>query len=328
LDKPHTEAHTTANRPIQDRSSIEKYVFILNPTAGKHQSLALKEMIRNKFQREGLEDRCVFHLTEKPLHATAIAREVAQQYGDRAILYACGGDGTVNEVLNGIVGTEAILSVIPAGTGNDFIKSLYSIRSPEQVIDRIFDFRTKKIDAAMLDETCFVNVSSLGFDTIVGDRAKKMVAKAKFLGGSAYFLAIFVCLFGKNYSSMKYSFQSVDQEGNESEFCGTQEFILAAIANGSYYGGMFHPCPDAELSDGLLDVCIVSRISIPEILKMIPKYIKGTHIHHPAVRMLKVRGGVIESDGEKLLVNCDGESFVEDRVCIKVLPGAVTVAYY
>lgn len=308
--------------------NIENYIFILNPTAGKHRSLELKDEILKRFQRADLADRCSFLFTEKPLHATQLAREQAQKYGNKAIIYACGGDGTVNEVLNGIIGSDAIMSVIPAGTGNDFIKSLYSTRQTSQVIERIFDFKVKKIDSAMLDDTYFVNVSSLGFDTIVGDRAKKMVAKAKFLGGSAYFLAIFVCLFGKNYSKMKYTFDCVDEAGIPSTISGTKEFVLAAIANGAYYGGMFNPCPGADLSDGLIDVCIVDRISIPEILKMIPKYIKGTHISHPAVHMLKVTGGFMEADGEKLLVNCDGESFVEENVRLKVVPGSVTAAYY
>ncbi|MHB8961933.1 MAG: diacylglycerol/lipid kinase family protein [Saccharofermentanales bacterium] len=323
------------DRPEMDDSTdrlglvgIEKYIFILNPTAGKHKSLELKEAILQRFRQENHEDMCIFLFTEKPLHATQIAREQAQLYGNKAIIYACGGDGTVNEVLNGIIGSEAVMSVIPAGTGNDFIKSLYSTRQSSEIISRIFDYKIKKIDAAMLDETYFVNVSSLGFDTIVGDRAKKMVARAKFLGGSAYFLAIFVCLFGKNYSKMNYTFSCVDEAGTESTVSGSKEFVLAAIANGSYYGGMFNPCPGADLSDGLIDVCIVDRISIPEILKMIPKYIKGTHITHPAVHMLKVTGGYMEADGEKLLVNCDGESFVEDNVHLKVVPGAVTVAYY
>ncbi len=324
LDRPDiADNGRTAGIP-----DIEKYVFILNPTAGKHRSLELRDEIFRRFERDHLEDRCVFLFTERPLHATQLAREQAQLYGSRAIIYACGGDGTVNEVLNGIAGTDAILSVIPAGTGNDFIKTLFAERDASAIIERIFDFKIRRIDAGMLDNTWFVNVSSLGFDTIVGDTAKRMVAKAKFLGGGSYFIAIFVCLFGKNYSKMQYSFDCVDSSGSVSTVSGKKEFILAAIANGAFYGGMFNPCPSADLSDGLIDVCIVDRISIPQILAMIPRYIKGTHVTHPAVHTYKVRGGWMEGDGEKLLVNCDGESFLEDRVRLQVVPGAVTAAYY
>ncbi len=311
-----------------ENTDQKTFIFIMNPTAGKHQSLELKEVILKQFETQGNSQDCIVRFTERPLHATEMAREYALLYGNSAIIYACGGDGTINEVANGIIGTEAIMSVIPAGTGNDFVKTLYSNRDPGFIIGNILNYKLKKIDSATLDGRTFVNVSSLGFDTIVGDRAKRMVAKAKFLGGSAYFVAIFVCLFGKNYSRMKYRFDTVDDQGNGIVCEKEQDFVLAAIANGEYYGGLFHPCPMAEMSDGYIDICIVDRLSIPKILSMIPKYIKGTHIKEKVVTLYKVKSGIMEAVGEKLLVNCDGESFVKDRVELAVFPASINVAYY
>lgn len=310
------------------KSEKKRFIFIMNPTAGKHQSLELKEKIINEFEQKGISDQCIVRFTERPLHATELAREYALLYGNDAIIYACGGDGTINEVANGIVGTDAIMSVIPAGTGNDFVKSLYSNRNTAYIIDNILNYQIKRIDTATLNGRTFVNISSLGFDTIVGDKAKRIVAKAKFLGGGAYFLAIFVCLFGKNYSRMKYHFETVDEQNNEIIYENEVDFVLAAIANAQYYGGLFHPCPMADMSDGYIDICIVDRLSSLKILSMIPKYIKGTHLNESVVTLYKVKKGVIEGVGEDLLVNCDGESFVKNRVELQVFPNSLNVAYY
>ncbi len=309
-------------------NSQKKFIFILNPTAGQQRSIELKEQLEKKFEESGMSDSCIFSFTERPLHATELARNFAEEYGDDAIIFACGGDGTINEVVNGLAGSASILSVIPAGTGNDFIKSVFSTTKASEVIDSLFSFRTKKIDIADLDGRFFVNVASLGFDTVVGDTAKRMVSKARFLGGSSYFLAIFVCLFGRNYSKAKLSFRCVDDKGEEYEVSRNAEYVLAALGNGGYYGGLFHPCPDAKLDDGLLDVCIVDRISIPRILSMIPKYIKGSHTKDRSVNIYKAKSGYMEGDGEKLLVNCDGESFTSDTINFRIIPGAITVAYY
>jgi YegS/Rv2252/BmrU family lipid kinase len=300
----------------------------MNPTAGKHQSVALKEKIVSKFESLGITEQCIIRFTERPLHATEMAKEYALQYGADAIIFACGGDGTVNEVSNGVIGTDAAMSVLPAGTGNDFVKSLFSTLDPNFMIEHILDYKTKTIDSGTLDGRTFVNISSLGFDTIVGDKAKQLVSKARFLGGFSYFIAVFLCLFGKNYSRMKFHFEAVDKDGNDILTDGDVEFVLAAIANGQYYGSVFHPCPTAELSDGLFDILIVDRLSPLKILPMIPKYMKGTAIHEPVAHLHKVKRGTMEGIGEKLLVNCDGESYVAERVEFDIVPNSIRIAYY
>ncbi len=311
-----------------DNLEQTKYIFILNPIAGKHKSLELKEQILIKFEALGKTDQCIIRFTERPMHAIEITREYAQKYGKNAIIYACGGDGTVNEVANGIIGTDAVLSVIPAGTGNDFVKSLNEKKDPLSIIENILYYKINKIDSATLDGRTFVNISSLGFDTMVGDRAKQLVAKAKFLGGMSYFIAIFLCLFGKNYSHMKYHFEAIDENDKIIVYEKEQDFVLAAIANGQYYGGLFHPCPMADLTDGYINVCVIDRISIPKILALIPKYIKGSHINEKVATFYKVQSGYIEGVGEQMLVNCDGESFLKERVELQIFPKSITAAYY
>jgi YegS/Rv2252/BmrU family lipid kinase len=311
-----------------ETSRDKMFIFILNPTAGKHKALELKDEIYSKFEKANMSDRCIFTFTQRPLHATELARHFSDKYGEDAIIFACGGDGTINEVLNGLIGSKSILSVIPAGTGNDFVKSINTMKNSQQIIENIFNYKVRRIDCANLSGRIFINVSSLGFDTMVGDRAKKLVSKAKFLGGLSYFIAIFLCLFGKNYSKMKYRLTCVDENGAPAEYEKEVEFVLAAIANGKGYGGMFLPCPMAVLDDGFLDVCVIDRLSPLKILSMVPRYIKGTHTTHPAAHFFKVTSGHIEGVGEELLVNCDGESFVKDAVDFEIMPGAVEIAYY
>lgn len=306
----------------------KKYIFIINPTAGNHKATELKDEIVQKFESLGILEKCLIRFTERPLHAMQLAREYAGLYGGDAIIYACGGDGTVNEVVNGIIGTDAVLSVIPSGTGNDFVKTLFSNQNKHEIIADILNYELGKIDSATLDGRTFVNISSLGFDTIVGDRAKQMVSKAKFLGGFAYFLAIFICLFQKNYSHMKYHFESENIKGEPVHYDGEMDFVLAAIANGRHYGGMFNPCPDADLRDGFLDICLVGRLNPFKILIMIPSYIKGTHTGNAAAKMFKIKKGYIENPKENLLVNCDGESFTKKRVDFEIIPDSIHVACY
>lgn len=308
--------------------NIKKYIFIINPAAGKHKALEIKEKITAKFSREGKMDNLIIAFTERPLHAGEIAGEYAKTYKKECIIYACGGDGTINEVANGIYGTNAVMGIIPSGTGNDFIKSAYKIRTAEKIIENLFEYKINTVDCAKIDNRIFMNVSSMGFDTIVAEKAKELVKKFKFLGKFSYLLAIFVCLAGKKYSNIRYYMVSVDESGKLSRKEGEVEFVLAAFANGKSYGGMFTPCPNASITDGVLDVCIAGRLSTMKILPLIPRYIKGSHTNHPAVGMFKIKKAVIKGLGENLLINCDGESFKKESVDIEVIPGGINLAVY
>jgi len=307
---------------------IKKYIFILNPTAGKHRASEIKAKIISKFEVANKRDNLIVVYTERPLHAKELARDFASRYGDDCIIYACGGDGTINEVANGIFGTNSSLGVIPMGTGNDFVKSVYNTRSPEKIIDNLFNYKLETIDCATIDKRIFINVTSLGFDTIVANKAKELVTKFKVLGKLSYLLAIFICLAGKNYSKMKYKMTNESEDSTFSHHEGEIEFVLAAFANGKSYGGMFTPCPEASVKDGMLDVCIAKRLSVIKILTLIPRYIKGTHINHPAVEMFKIKRAHIEGVGESLSINCDGESFIKDSVDIEIIPDSIRLAVY
>lgn len=312
---------------MPDGNDRTLYRFIINPTAGKHRSEELVRAIEARFAALG-PDLLEIHRTERPEHATEIARAIGERDGARAIVFACGGDGTVNEVVNGLVGTGAALGVLPCGTGNDFVRTVYAEKDPSAILAKLGSPTYRAIDAARFNDRLFVNVASLGFDTIVGLKAKAMVAKAPWIGGISYLFAAIAGLAGKHLFPMRLELMLQDAEGRTTEVVREEEFVLMALCNGSYYGGGFLPAPGASIEDGVLDFCVVKKLSIPRILALIPKYMKGKHVGHPAVATYKVSKGIIRKVDEPLAVNCDGESSYEDRIGFEVLPGAIRLAAF
>ena len=308
-------------------ASTPLYRFILNPTAGKHRSDAIERAIEARFAALGSHDHEI-HRTERPGHATEIARAIAERDGAAAVVFACGGDGTVNEVVNGIAGTATALGVLPCGTGNDFVRTVYGVHDPFRIIERLDAYTLKHIDVARFNDRIFVNVASLGFDTIVSLKAKAMVAKAPWIGGISYLLAAFAALAGNHLFPMGMRLDTVEADGTEITVVREEPFVLAAVCNGSYYGGGFRPTPGADVADGLLDVCVVRRIGVLKILALIPTYRTGKHTQNPAVKIYKVRRGSIRRVDAELAVNCDGESSFEDGIVFEVLPGALRLAVY
>jgi len=304
-----------------------QYRFIINPTAGKHRSDLTELAIEKRFAGLG-PHRYEIHRTERPGHATEIARTIAERDGASAVIFACGGDGTVNEVVNGIAGTGAVLAVLPCGTGNDFVRSVYGIRTPDEILEKLGTESIRAIDAARFNDRLFVNVASLGFDTIVGLKAKAMVAKAPWIGGVSYLLAAIAGLSGKHHFPMELDLEVQSKDGETERVLRREPFTLMAVCNGGYYGGGFHPAPQADAADGWLDLCVVRKLGAFRILALIPKYAGGTHAGNPAVTMYKVRRGTIRRVDEPLAVNCDGESSYEDAIGFEVLPGAIRLAVF
>jgi YegS/Rv2252/BmrU family lipid kinase len=304
------------------------YRFIINPTAGKHRSEAVERAIEIRFAALGGSHSIEIHRTERPGHATEIARGIGMRDGAAAVVFACGGDGTVNEVVNGLAGTGAALGVLPCGTGNDFVRTVYETRDIDGILARIDSHGYRYIDAARFNDQLFVNVASLGFDTIVGLKAKAMVAKAPWIGGISYGIAAVAGLTGQHSFPMELDIEVDSGNGETTRVLRTEPFTLMAICNGGYYGGGFHPAPLADAADGLLDICVVRKLGALKILSLIPRYAAGTHMGNPAVTMYKVRKGIIRKVGDKLAVNCDGESSYEDAISFEVLPGSIRLAVF
>jgi YegS/Rv2252/BmrU family lipid kinase len=244
-----------------------KHLFIINPAAGKGKTLKLIPVIKKIFENK--EDDYFIEITKGTGHAS----EIAKKYSEKDIyrIYSVGGDGTLNEVLNGMVNSSSSLAVIPSGTGNDFIKSIYNFSKQDKIEDlllKMINGKEKNIDLCRVNGRYFINIASVGFDADVAYNSIRL-KKFPFIGGKlAYILGILLTVF--NYKSYKLD---IYIDGKKHRI----DALLAAIANGRYYGGGINVAPKAKIDDGLFSICAIEKVSRFKILTLFPKVIKGTH---------------------------------------------------
>jgi diacylglycerol kinase (ATP) len=304
------------------------YAFIINPVAGKRNTAQLRARIDELFEGENLGDTFEVIMTDRQGHASEIAADLAVRHGGHLVAVACGGDGTANEVANGIAGTPAAMAVLPYGTGNDMVRTVYPDRSAEWLLQHIRRPDIRPIDVIQLDDRICLNIMSLGFDTKVQRRAIVLAARAPWLGGLIYPLSIVVALFGRRDYPMHYELQTIDDQGRPGTVAADARFVLAAICNGRYYGGGFNPAPQADLADGKLDFCLVESIPLLRMLSLIPLYKQGRHLSDPAVHSCQITGGMVAAPTGLLLGNYDGESFEKAALHFQVRPLALRFAFF
>jgi len=272
--------------------------------------------------------------TERPNHASTLARRAAGRFD---VVIAAGGDGTVQEVASGLLDAEdAVLGIVPLGTGNDLAKLLGVPKRPADAIRALLDAERAPIDAGTVrwrddgapdrvHEAVFVNAVGVGFDALVAAEADRL----KLVRGiSGYVAAVWKALRVWKQPEVEVRRAQVAagiEEAPEPIYRGP--FFLAAASNGVSVGGGFRLTPEARIDDGLLDLCLVAGpLSLARILVLLPKAIRGRHLNEPEVTMdrveaiaLRLSAGVpIHVDGEVLT-----RSAVE--VDITVQPGAFQV---
>ena len=302
--------------------------FIINPKAGRRDGSYLTGPIEAVFAAAPGHPDCRIILTEQPGHATKLAADFAAQYGERAVIVACGGDGTAREVAKGLVGTRAAMSILPIGTANDFARVALSTSEIDRLLPLMPDPQIRPIDVMAVDEEISLNITSIGFDTKVQRKALQLNARFRFLGSLSYPLAIVLSLFGNRQYGMRYSVEAIRPDGSLEHIDGQADIILAAICNGRYYGGGYNPAPAALIDDGRLFFCMVDNIPLRRILTLIPRYKKGTHLDDPAVHSWPILSGEITGTRGALMGNFDGDSFGREQIRFHVLPGALRFAFY
>jgi len=270
-----------------------RIALIVNRSAGHGQCGRKYPFVADYFKTAGLSFTPLF--TEGSGHATALAKQAVQE-GYEAVV-SMGGDGTLNEVVNGLSCSSAILGFIPAGSGNDFVRTLgikpHDIETACQVIAQ---GRVEEIDIGQIGERSFINIAGAGFDAEVGLMAN-VWGKKYFRGYTAYVASILRQLI---------SFQPQEVTIELDDVTITTKAWFVAIGNARFFGGGLMIAPQAELTDGLFDVCIVKDLAKLALIKMIPKVFKGEHIHHPAVEMHRSRR-VFLSSPTKMATQADGE---------------------
>ena len=285
--------------------------FIINPVAGHGRSVRVMDKLCAHLNVQGVEYDTAFSM--RPGHTVNIARRASARGYDAIV--SVGGDGTLRELLEGVHGSNAVIGVIPAGTGNDFIKSLGIPKDPLKALKIILEGNRRTIDAGKINRRMFLNVANLGFDAQVVNTAQRIPLLR---GLPAYFIATIITLF-------KLKLVNIELE-HEDGTATRHEILLIAVCNGSYYGGGFHVAPPARLDDGLLDVVLAERFSRLRVLSLLPSYIRGTHLkknvrglsHYTCTRL------TIRAEAPAF-ANADGEMSVETALTIQALPSAMTV---
>ncbi|MCP4071635.1 MAG: diacylglycerol kinase family lipid kinase [Hyphomicrobiales bacterium] len=287
---------------------------IVNPKAGGGKTAARWPDIRSRLNASLIDYE--YGLTNGPGDATRLARE-ALGNGARLII-AVGGDGTANEILNGFIdksgriSTDVALAIMPSGTGSDFCRTIGLDDDPQNVIDRIVAGNERRIDVGNLKHffpngeqvtRLFLNIASFGLSGLICHNINHSDS-SRMLPGKMHYLV-------KTLASLA-SYQPVRIRLHVDDNIIEEDIMLAAIANGRYFGGGMMVAPDADPQDGLLDVVALRAMSKIRLARKIGKVYRGTHIGLPEV--ISLRGSKLQVKitasgvNENALLEVDGES--------------------
>ena len=299
-----------------------KTIVIVNPQAGNGRTEKIWPNIESALEKsigsfEVLQTTCRGD-------ATDLSRRILKE--DAARIVAVGGDGHLNEVLNGFiendlpVNAESRLSFVMTGTGCDFQRSLGISGKWQNAAAKLKDAKVSKIYVGKVTYTAadktqkiryFDNIASFGLSGAV-DHCREHSRLRNYLGGSPLFLwATIKTVFTHPNQGIRFRIDDGPEEG----ICSR----LGLLANGRYFGGAMHAAPEAELDDGLLDLLMLKEISVAKFLWHLPKIYKGTHLKIPEIFFQKVRKFTAESS-EQVILDIDGESPGYLAATFEVLP--------
>lgn len=292
-----------------------KHLFIVNPAAGKHdQTGEYTQKIRSACRDLDYE----ILVSKAPGDCTRITQAAAAA-GEPLRVYACGGDGTLNEVVNGAVGFDHVaVTHLPGGSGNDFIK-IFSDPAAFRDLPRLLEGPEARFDLIRCNGRYYaLNICSMGLDARIGTEISKYKRLPLVTGSGAYLLST-----GVNLIKGLHEPYVIDIDGQHLE--GRQTMIC--IASGRWYGGSFNPVPLAEPDDGLLDVLLVRKISRFTVPRVIGKYKTGRFAEYPdLIRHFRCRRVEIHCQRESE-INLDGELLMKRDATFEVVPQAIRFFY-
>jgi len=295
-----------------------KHIFVFNPFAGP--GTVDTDSLRKKLEGIGVDFEIVSFLPEESITDFVLKRGM-QSPDETLRFYACGGDGTIKRVADGVVKLKnAELSVYPIGSGNDFVK-YYVGKESFLDLEALCNSTAHDIDIIKVGDEYSVNITNFGFEASVADTMSK-VRRKKLIGGkNAYTTGIVKALFTamKNRADIYVDGEKLND--------GT--FLLCTIGNSSYVGGSFKCAPRSMNDDGLLEVCCVKPIFPLRFFTLIGPYSRGEHLDAPKFRKIvtyrQSKKVEIHAKGDFWL-SLDGELINQSDTCIEVIPGALRFA--
>ena len=283
--------------------------LIVNPIAGNGRAKAIGAQAGEYLLEKKVEHTLVY--TEYVGHATELAKQAADAGVDTVI--AVGGDGTVSEIVAGLMHSQTALGIVSAGTGNDFNKSLNAPKKWQDALDFILAHPARPLDAGKMNDTFFINVCGAGFDVMVLEYS--LIAKKYSQGIWPYLYGVVRAI--KNFKPFA---MHIEIDG-DTVLDG--EFMICAIANGKLFGGGIPIAPMADVADGHFDIIVVDAVPRWKIPFYLPGLLSGKLLKYRITRHYKATRCVLSSKGMRL--NLDGEILPVEHTSFTCQEGALMV---
>ncbi len=307
-----------------------KTQVIVNPESNRGRTRKKWEQIKEALKSFIKEFK--YEFTEKPQQATEISRAAIRDGSE--MIVGVGGDGTINEIANGfydgmtLINPQAVLGIVPSGTGCDFSKSLHIPANLKHALKVLTQAPSLSVDigkarflgySGHIEERYFLNVADFGFGGEVLERMNQIRAKRK---TASYLKSTLVTFFHYRYKTIKLKIDNKEIPKGE--------YLIGAISNGRIFGKGMKIAPDAKLDDELFDVVLVKRMRVMEFLMNVWRIYSGTHLSHP--KILLYRGKKIEADPEDfkedVLIEIDGEQVGKLPASFEIVPRSIPIKGY
>ncbi len=293
-----------------------KHLFIINPAAGsrdrtKQYSVAIHEACTAR----DLDYRIA--VSSAPGDCRRLAREAAES-GENYRIYACGGDGTLNEVVSGAAGFDNVsVSVYSGGSGNDFVK-LFSDPKAFFELEKLLDAEEASFDLIQCNDDYSLNICSVGLDARIGTDVANYKRLPLLSGFRAYAVSTVVNVIRgiAEHYTVEINGETIDQD-----------FTLICACNGRFYGGGFNPVPEADPTDGLMDVLLIDKVSRLQVAQVIGKFKNGLYHKLPnLVCHIKTNRLVIRCHRPNA-INLDGELRISDTIDMRIAKEKIRFFY-
>ncbi|MCF7808738.1 MAG: diacylglycerol kinase family lipid kinase [Candidatus Marinimicrobia bacterium] len=295
---------------MTEQAGKHHYLLIVNPEAGSRTTMKALPDIERLFREKGADYE--FHFTKERGHATELVKEIGSEFN---VIVSVGGDGTINEIINGMPEIDKPMGIIPIGTGNDFARSCSMIPGDlESAVDVLLAHDVKAIDVGLVNGRRFINVMGMGFEGRANDIGKML----PFLHGTPkYLLAI-----GGTY--LTYRRMPLQIAFNDTKI--DEKVFLMSIGNGWNVGGGLQLTPKAKLDDGTFDICYLQSISRWRILQVFAKLYDGTIDEVEEYESYQTKELHIKSN-RPIPAHIDGESFdpIQTEFKVSLLPKAIKI---
>lgn len=288
-----------------------KHLFLINPNAGKGKAFeTVMPKIKEATAERNMDYKVYVSKSSQDTHD--YCKKIGES-GEKTRIYACGGDGTIYDIVNAIYGYNNVeFAAVPLGSGNDFIR-IFGTKEQFMDIGAQIDGTAIKIDAIKCGDRIAVNQCSMGFDAEVCSKQADFKKLPWLTGESAYTASLFYCL--KSKTSNRFTITIDDGEPI------TDNFVFAFCGNSRFYGGGYQAAPYAVPDDGLLDFSIVRAMKIPRLVTQIGNYKKGRHFKWPETTYVRGKKMTVHSD-TPASVNVDGECDLVTDSTFEIIPSA------